>query len=294
MLTCSLVIRTLNEARYLGSLLDAVAAQDYPRDSVDVIIVDSGSNDATLQIAEQHRCKVLKIRREDFSFGRSLNVGCDAAKGDVLIFISGHCVPVDGKWLSRLVAPFSDSKVAVTYGRQLGGPETKFSEHSLFGKYFPATAENPQAPFFCNNANAAFRRTAWAARRFDETLTGLEDMHLAKQCVEAGFRVAYVPGAAVYHFHHEQWRQVKRRYEREAIALQAIMPEVHVRGGDAVRYFFAGLLGDAARAVREKVLFRHIASIVAFRFCQYYGVWRGNHIHRKLSHRQKERYFYPN
>lgn len=292
---CSIIIRTLNESRYLEQLLGAVEQQDYGDALVEKIVVDSGSTDSTLDIANRYGCGIHRIDREVFSFGGSLNLGCANAKGDILVFISGHCVPTGRLWLKSLTEPFSDATVAVTYGRQVGGPETQFSEQVLFAKYFPEHAQHGQAPFFCNNANAAVRRSEWSnLGGFDEALTGLEDMHFAKRCVGRGLKVAYVPSAGVYHFHHERWRQVKRRYEREAIALQAIMPEVHVQALDAIRYFLAGVLGDWRKAIRDGSWLQHAWPIVAFRFCQYYGAWRGNHIHRKLSHRQKERYFYPN
>lgn len=292
--TCSIVIRTLNEARYLDEVLGSVACQTYPAPCREVVVVDSGSTDRTLEIARAHGCRIVPIAREQFSFGRSLNLGCDAARGDFLVFISGHCVPTDADWLWQLVLPFRDDSVAITYGRQLGGPETKFSEHCLFEKYFPASAADAhQAPFFCNNANAAFRRADWASLRFDETLTGLEDMHLARALWEKGRKVAYAPRAAVYHYHHEKWRQVLRRYEREAIALRRILPEVHVHWHDALRYFLAGVLGDASRALSQRELLRRAGGIVAFRFCQYFGAWRGNHEHRSLFPPRKGKVFLP-
>lgn len=291
----SIVIRTLNEAKYLDNALAAIAQQDYAAGKVETVIVDSGSTDPSLIIAAKHGCRIVHIKREDFSFGRSLNVGCKAASGEALVFISGHCVPTEPSWLSELIKPFANNEIAVAYGRQIGGPETKFSEHCLFEKYFPATGiGDHQAPFFCNNANAAFRRTAWEKFQFDEMLTGLEDMHLAKKLWENGLSTVYVPSAVVFHYHHERWRQVKRRYEREAIALQKIMPEFHVHFSDFIRYFTAAVFGDAQRAAKQQQLFSRLGEIIAFRFCQYYGVWKGNHQHRQLSSREKDKYFYPN
>lgn len=291
----SVIIRTLNESRYLRQALEAVKAQDFPQEQVEIVIVDSGSTDDSLDIAYEFGCRVVHIRREEFSFGRSLNVGCDVSQGDFLVFISGHCVPVDTHWLKELLGPFESEQVGVTYGRQLGGPETRFSEHCLFNKYFPAAGVGAhQSPFFCNNANSAFRKSCWSKYRFDESLTGLEDMHLAKRLWEDGLTTSYVPSAGVFHFHHERWRQIKRRYEREAIALQKIMPELHVHAMDAVRYFCAAVVGDVKRASRQGKAMRTFAEIIAFRFCQYYGVWKGSRLHRQLSHREKEKYFYPN
>lgn len=290
----SIIIRTLNEARYLGDVLAAVAGQDYPRDLLEVLVVDSGSCDATLEIAGRHGCRILKIKREDFSFGRSLNLGCEAAAGEILVFVSGHCVPSDKFWLSELVAPFAECSVGLTYGRQMAGPATRFSESRIFEKYFPADAAHAQKiPFFCNNANAAVRRSCWQRTRFDEVLTGLEDMQLARRLWEEGGRIAYAPKSAVYHHHDERWGQVVRRFEREAIALQKIMPEIHVHWHDAMRYLLAGVLGDACAALGQRMFWRSISGITAYRACQYYGVWKGNRNHRQLSRRDKEKYFYP-
>lgn len=290
---CSIVIRTLNEARYLRELLESIQTQTYPTACTETLIVDSGSTDGTLEIAEAFGCRILSIRREEFSFGKSLNMGCEAAKGDVLVFVSGHCVPFDANWLWNLVRPMHDQKVAITYGRQIGGPGTRFSEHSIFEKYFPPHAMATQSPYFCNNANAALRRTCWEQRPFDETLTGLEDMHLAKQMVQSGWEVRYCPDAIVYHHHQERWRQVLRRYKREAIALQKVMPEVHVYWHDAFRYFVAGVLQDFSRALSHRCLWVRMGEILTFRFCQYFGAWRGNHVHRRLSRHEKEKYFFP-
>jgi len=289
----SIVIRTYNEARYLPEVLLAVSEQTVPADQREVILVDSGSSDRTLEIARHHGCRIIHIKQSEFSFGRSLNVGCEAARGRNLVFISGHCVPTQSTWLADLVAPLEAKTAGITFGRQEGGPETKFSEHRLFAKYFPATDLPPPSDFFCNNANAAVRRDLWDRIRYDETLTGLEDMHFARRAVGEGEKVQYVPGSSVYHYHHETWRKVKIRYEREAIALQRIMPEVHVHASDALRYFIAGVFADWARALSEKRFLKFALEIACFRFCQYYGTWKGNHIHRQLSRKSKEKYFYP-
>jgi glycosyltransferase involved in cell wall biosynthesis len=289
----SIVIRTLNEARYLDELLHAVAGQELGDLSVETVIVDSGSSDATLAIADKHRCRVTHIDKSEFTFGRSLNRGCDFADGDILVFISGHCVPSSSLWLRNLVQPIIDGVSAYSYGRQLGRDTTKFSERRIFEKYFPATSRLPQDGFFCNNANAALARSAYERYRFDEELTGLEDMALAKQIVNDGGRIAYVADAAVYHIHLESWPQVRRRYERESIALQHIMPEVHISLLDMIRYFMAAVAADFRAAAREKCLLREFSNILKFRSAQYWGTYRGNHEHRVLSRARKEDYYYP-
>ena len=289
----SIVIRTLNEARYLPELLAAIASQQAPGWDVETVIVDSGSTDGTLDIAHRAGCLVRHITREEFSFGRSLNLGCEAARGDVLVMISGHCVPTDEHWLRALCEPIGRDLVDYSYGRQIGGDESRFSECRIFEKYYPRQSRLPQQGFFCNNANSALRRASWQAHRFDEELTGLEDMELAKRLVAAGGKVGYVAEACVYHHHFESWPQVKRRFEREAIALQKIMPQFHVGLVDTARYIASSIRHDLRHARTEAQATARLGEIVRYRVAQFIGSYRGNHEHRKLSHAEKDHYFYP-
>lgn len=290
----SIVIRTYNEGKWLGEALKAVAAQDAAPYSFEVVIVDSGSTDDTLKIAQAHGCRITHIKKSDFTFGRSLNIGCEAAQGRFLVFISGHCIPVGTRWLHDLVKPLDDGRCAYVYGRQQGKPGlTKFSEEQLFRKYFPECSDIPQEGFFCNNANSAILKSVWETRPFDETVTGLEDMVLAKQLVSEGLKIGYVAEAPVIHIHEESWSKVKTRYEREAVALQDIMPEVHVGFGDFTRYILAGVFHDLGEALTRRVFWKEAGGIILFRFNQYWGSYQGNNNYRKLSQDRKDRYFYP-
>lgn len=289
----SVVLRTYNEQRHLRALLEGIRDQETDGFDIETVMVDSGSTDDTLRIAAEFPVRVVPIRKEDFTFGRSLNVGCAAATGDALVFVSGHCIPTHRRWIADLVAPLGRDGIVYTYGGQVGDHTSHFSEKQIFAKYFPAQDKLPQQGFYCNNANAALLTSAWHAHRFDEELTGLEDMHLAKRLVSQGHRLGYVAGASVFHLHQETWAQVQRRFEREAIALQHIMPEVHLRLRDINRYFFSALLLDMGAALQQSVLTSEFLDILRYRFRQFRGSYRGNHIHRKLSRQAKEAYFYP-
>jgi glycosyltransferase involved in cell wall biosynthesis len=292
--TVSIIIRTLNESKHLTELLKAIFAQQISNYCLEVVIVDSGSTDSTLDIARNFDCRITTISKDEFTFGRSLNVGCRFSRGDFLVFVSGHCIPASDEWLMKLVKPLAESESSYSYGRQLGRDTTKFSERMLFKKYFPAESRIPHEGYFCNNANAAVSRAAWEKYGFDESLTGLEDMFLAKQLVSDGHKVAYVADAPVYHIHDETWRGVRIRYEREALALRAILPELHFGFGDFLRCYCSGVAADVAAATRDHVLSKNLYEILCFRLMQYWGAYRGNHEHRRLSKEMKMRYFYPN
>ena len=290
----SVVIRTLNEAKWLPALIDAVYRQNVDGMAVEVVVVDSGSTDGTFELASERGCNMVRIEKSDFTFGRSLNYGCAAAKGKWLVFVSGHCIPASDGWLAELVAPLREGTCSYTYGRQVGRePLTKFSETQLFEKYFPQTSAVPQDSFFCNNANSALTKAVWEEHQFDEELTGLEDMELAKRLYLDGHKIGYVAEATVEHIHEESWGQVKRRYEREALALRDIMPEVTLGIRDCIRYITAGVIFDFAAALRDRRLHREAVDIIMFRTMQYVGIYKGNHLHRQVSRETKEKYFYP-
>ena len=289
----SIIIRTLNEERYLPELLAKIAEQKTALTDREVVVVDSGSTDSTIEIANSYGCRVTHISQEEFTFGRSLNVGCDYAEGDIFVFISGHCIPIGEFWLEELVKPLIKEKARYVYGRQEAFGSTKFSEKCHFDKWFPNYSKIPQSDFFCNNANAALRRSTWEEYKFDEDLTGLEDMYLGKQLTEQGILLGYVADASVHHIHEETWAQVGLRYEREAIALQSVMPDVHFSLRDFFRFLIAAILSDLSIALNERLFFKKFGEIFAFRFMQYWGTYRGNHEHRKVSQQKKYTYFYP-
>jgi len=290
----SIVIRTLNEQLHLAELLKGIRSQVTDGFDIESVIVDSGSTDDTLAIAERFGCRITNIDKQDFTFGRSLNVGCEFADGEILVFVSGHCIPSSDQWLLELVRPLREGVAQYTYGRQIGRDTTKFSELKIFDKYFGLISKIPQNGFFSNNANAATTKKIWSEFHFNEQVTGLEDMELTKRLCEKGGKIAYVSEAGVYHIHNESWRQTRRRYERESIALQVIMPDVHISLVDMIRYILASVVSDSRAALRERCFIKEFVGIVVFRLAQFTGTYRGNHDHRILSRKRKENYFYPN
>ena len=193
----SVVIRCFNEEAHIGRLLTGILKQTRPADQI--VIVDSGSTDATLAIASRFPVEVHSIEPASFSFGRSLNLGCQAALGDLIVIASAHVYPLYDTWLEQLTAPFRDSDVALAYGRQEGNEHTKYSERRVLARWFPPESVARQEHAFANNANAAIRRSVWLEQPYDERLTGLEDVDWARRAADRGHAIAYVataPGRA--------------------------------------------------------------------------------------------------
>ena len=288
----SIVIRCYNEEAHIGRLLSGIMQQT--TDDFEIIIVDSGSTDATISIASQYPVRIVNITKEDFSFGHSLNIGCEAAKGQFLVFASAHVYPVYNDWIGQLLQPFENDRVACVYGKQRGNEVTRFSEHQVFARWFPEKSDLNQDHPFCNNANAAVRRSIWEKFRYDETLTGLEDLAWAKQVLSAGYCIGYKADAEIVHVHEETLRQVLNRYRREAIAMKAIFPHEKFSFLSFLHMWTKNVVSDARLASKSHMFWRNILSILSFRLMQFWGTYRGYAQVGVIDDTLRRKFYYPN
>jgi glycosyltransferase involved in cell wall biosynthesis len=285
------VIRTYNEAEHIGRLLIGIKHQSIK--DVEVIVVDSGSTDDTVAIAEKYGAKIVSIDPEMFTFGRSLNWGAVESQGEFVVNISAHCYPVYPDWLEQLLKPFEDPLMAVSYGKQRGGETNHYSEHQFFKKYFPDISQPRQGNPYSHNANACIRRAIWGQKPYNENVTGLEDLAWSSWVQEQGYEIAYQAEAEVIHVHDEGFTQVYNRYRREARALRQILPE----SSFTLRHFLSLWLGstfsDLNQARRDGVFVQVWFSILWFRFLQYLGTFREYHLSGKFDARLSPAFNYP-
>ena len=289
-MNCSIVIRAYNEETHIGRLLEGISRQTIK--DIEIILVDSGSTDATASIAARYGAKIVHIAPNDFTFGRSLNRGLAASTRDLIAIASAHVYPVYPDWLERLLEPFADPFVALTYGKQRGDENSKFSEHQIFARWFPDESAPHQPHPFCNNANAAIRRTVWEKHPYNETLTGLEDLAWAKEVKSEKYEVLYVAEAEVIHIHNETPRGVRNRYRREAMAFKQIFPEAHFNLYDFVRNVTASIGFDLLHASRARILWRNIPSIFWFRWNQFWGTYQGYRHSSLLTSELRQTFYY--
>ena len=288
----SIIIRAYNEERLIGKLLESIKKQNFNSDQIEIIVVDSGSEDSTLQIISNYQVKLIKIKKEDFSFGYSLNKGFEIAKGKEIILISAHCYPKSNNWISKMVEPFKDNSIGIVYGRQVGNETTEYSENRIFSKLFPDRNEGIQEIPFCNNANCAIRKDLWSKQHYDETLSGLEDLDWAIKIGKKGYKIYYAPSACVYHLHNETHSQIKNRYKREAIAYKRINPDENFNSIDYFKMFLLNVSTDLYFAKKEKKLLKNIASIFTFRHYQFIGTHQGFNV-TNIDSDLKRIFYYP-
>ena len=219
MIKVSFIIRTKDEALSLPACLKAITEQNF--ESYEIIVVDSGSKDETLEVAKRANCIVLSISPQDFTFGRAINIGAQQATGEILVILSAHCLPIGKDWLNNLVQAFSsDDALVGVMGRQVtylnASPIEKRGALEAFptgGGLVVLKGER------FSNAFSAVLKKVWQQIPFDETVSGAEDIDWVRKVQSLGLRIAYEPRSMVYHSHQETIKGVYHRFFRENEAL---------------------------------------------------------------------------
>jgi rhamnosyltransferase len=216
----SIVILTLNSGRYIKGLLEQLLVQSIKPG--EVIVIDSSSTDNTAALAESMGAKVIGIVREDFDHGGTRNMAVRQAKGEIIIFLTQDVSIADRYALERLISPFGeDERLGAAYGRQLPYPDaTIFSEHlRLFNYQKQSYVNSPEdrargikGPFLSNSFAAYRKKALQDIGLFKGNLISTEDTYAGAKMLMAGYKLAYVADAMVYHSHNYTVLQEFRRY----------------------------------------------------------------------------------
>ncbi|MBI5195865.1 MAG: glycosyltransferase [Nitrospirae bacterium] len=218
----SIIIRTKNEERWITSCLMGVFKQDFT--DFEVIVVDNESTDKTIEKAQQFNiAKVITCK--DYRPGLALNMGIRESRGDYIVCLSGHCIPIDEKWLSSLLNNFDDPKVVGVYGRQEPLAYTPDIDKRDLSIIFGMDRRVQKKDSFFHNANSILRKSAWNEMPFDETAANIEDRIWAEKMLQKGYVIVYEPHASVYHYHGIHQGGDKKRCASVVNILESLNPE---------------------------------------------------------------------
>jgi rhamnosyltransferase len=227
----SVVILTKNGRKYIQNSLDAISTQKSQHD-LEVIIIDSGSQDGTLGIVKRYPVCLYRIPPESFSHSRTRNFGVSLTSGDYVVYLSQDAVPVDSGWLESLLSPMvKDPLVGAVFGRQIpaadANPVNRFRINWIYGpessvKQKVPAKESSRKSFNFSNVNSAIRKELLLKFPFRWDLPFCEDIYLAEQLLNAGYKITYSSAAAVFHSHNHGILEIFRRYFDIAIAYRMI------------------------------------------------------------------------
>ena len=205
----SVVIPVKNGGADLVRCLEAIAAQAVD-EMVEVVVVDSGSDDGSPDRARALGARVIEIPPEEFSHGGARMLGAREARGDVLVFTSQDAYADDEHWLARLVAPLVRTHVAGVYGRQLPHADANPSERYFLDFLYGERARtqrlsDPSRLSFhstlFSNVNSAIARSVLARYPLADDVLMSEDQEWSRRVLLDGLEIVYEPRAAVRHSH---------------------------------------------------------------------------------------------
>ncbi len=221
----SIIILSKNEERYIGSTLDMVFRQKIDK-RYEVIIIDSGSNDLTLDIAKKYPVKILKISPDEFGHGKTRNQGAGISGGGIVVFLNADAKPTDEYWLKNLVDNLSnDERIVAVYSRiyprsdcnplrfweiineGAGGRQVKNIDD--FSGYSHMKPNEKRIFLSFQSISCAIKKDILLKCPFENNIEFGEDLEWSKRIMEKGFKIVFEPKSTVLHSHNFYYSFVK-------------------------------------------------------------------------------------
>ncbi|HRN90147.1 MAG TPA: glycosyltransferase family A protein [Candidatus Saccharibacteria bacterium] len=268
-------IPTYNGEKYIGKILKAVFNQviDF---GYEVLIIDSGSTDKTLQIIKEYQgdhknLSLEEIPNSEFGHGKTRNYAAHQAKGEIVVYLSHDAIPSHNRWLYEITKPFGlNDKIMGVTGKQIPRhkcvPLLKYEIKNAFrnlGPDFGTTMfykddfmKNPvynDGVGFYSDVNSATRRDFLVNTIPYRDVPYAEDQLFGRDLIEAGYYKAYAPRASVIHSNDLLLREYKHRIFDEMVGLRRIGVKIRIPSVKSIiKSVVIGVIKDGVRTVFDE------------------------------------------
>jgi rhamnosyltransferase len=231
----SVVIPVKNGAATLDATLKGIFGQTL-REHLEVIVIDSGSTDATLELVARYPVRLHEIPPAEFNHGATRNLGVHLARGEFVVMTVQDAAPADDQWLEKMLRHFDDPRVAGVCGKQItphdpdknpmqwhrptspGVAEKRYFADPVVFMTLPSSEKLSQSAW--DDVTAIYRRSVLLTIPFRPVMFA-EDWVWAHDALTAGLALVHEPEAMVWHYHHQTFafrfrRQVTIYYHQEA------------------------------------------------------------------------------
>jgi mycofactocin system glycosyltransferase len=268
--TVSVVIPVKDRADELRACLTSLQQLDYPRQQLEIVVVDDGSSDHTPAVARELGAVLVASGAVAGGPALARNRGAQVASGEILAFIDSDCI-ASPQWLLELLPVFAEGKVAAVGGlvdgmydeTALDRYEAVMSSLNLGGREMSGSSGDDT--FYLPSCNLLVRKAAFmAAGGFRVALQVGEDVDLTWRLRDAGWKIVYLPEGRVMHAHRSRlWPFMKRRFDYGTS--EGLLKQLHPGRGKkmalpAVLTIVLGLLAGAL--VARSLLPLPVAAVV--------------------------------
>ncbi len=220
----SIVILTKNGGNLFEESIRMIFSQQI-NFSYEVVIVDSGSTDGTLEFLKKYPVRIFYIKSEEFSFGKTRDFGFEQAQGEYIVSLSQDMVPKDGEWLQKLIVPLINNETDVVQGSYVVPEDRRVFFWEKNG-WFWYTSEWES---FCRKygdiglscTNLAIKKSVWEKLKFGSAPMN-EDKMLQKKLYSKGYRMKRQLDAVGYHGHRYNLISLMKRCENEGFGWRCV------------------------------------------------------------------------
>lgn len=281
--TISIILLTFNGMPVVQDCLRMISRQAVDA-KVEIVHIDSGSTDATLDVARAYSLQTHHIRKDDFHHSGTRNFATTLAHGELIVFLSQDAVPGGVKWLANLVAPFADPTVGAVYGRQIPpqsvGPVRRYAITCLYPvqrevRQLSALQPLSLAMVRFSNANSAIRKNLITRFQFNERALVCEDHGICRDILLAGYKVLYEPDATVIHGHQRNLYSEFQWAVDNGISLTRMgILDRNAGVRNELRYGFSSLAGQVRHFVLKRE-YGHVVVTICTNVVRWFGVQLG-------------------
>lgn len=231
----SVVIPAKNGIRTIQKCIDGILSQTI--DVEEIIVVDSGSDDGTVELLKEYqKVTLIEIPADEFNHGETRNLGVRQASGEYVVLTVQDAWPADEYWLENMLKAFLKEEVVAVCGQQVvphhvdKNPVQWFRPYSKpeiviysFGKdiYQAMPPGEKQAICSWDDVTAMYKRDTLLTLPFRHTPFA-EDAWWANDAILAGYTIAYNYNARVNHYHHEDYDSAFKRNISEMYSMYKI------------------------------------------------------------------------
>lgn len=275
MLKSSIIVAVHNGAKFIEECIRSLENQSCPREQYEIIVVDDGSTDGTLDVLKRLSAIVITQPRQGPAAAR--NAGVAKAGGEIVLFSDADCV-ADSKWVESMVAPFDNPEITGTRGRYKTRQTSlvaRFAQIEYEEKY--EQLEKEKYIDFIDTSSAGYRRSVFIAEKGFRSVFDVasgEDTEFAYRLAKKGYRLVLSPGAFVYHRHPATlshylgrkfktavWRVFLYRSHPDKMVRDSHTPQT-LKAQIAFFYLFVGL--SLALPFWTFLIFAWIGSVLGF------------------------------
>lgn len=243
----SIVVRNRNEAEFLRFCFSSVVSQ--LKVETEIVLVDNDSTDDSLAIAREFDCKIVHLAKDEFTYGKALNLGMEAAAGEICVLLSAHSMLLGPYALLSCLSAFADERVAAARFLHSGKnfDAKRWMEPQMLDSSSDVNEVISKAPL----ANGcAVRRSTWQETQFNEAVAAAEEKIWSLDVLKKGWKILS-PCPAVYAYLKKIPHS--RLIEKNNRELQAVFDHTGVKLGHFKESMSGKLRKFAGRIVTAPV-----------------------------------------